>query len=290
MAISGASRLIGLLGNPVGHSISPQIHNHASARLNLPYVYIPLAVRPDNVHSALFALRALGFAGANVTIPYKQTVLRYCDVLSDLSRITGTCNTLYFKDNLLHGTTTDAIGFLRAVKEMGSPVTGESIAILGNGGTARTLAAALLYEKLPDRLVLVGRSAEKVGALADALNNSVASGKKAEWTTFDAPSLAGRLRECSLIVNCTPVGMYPHTTHSPLPPEFLHEGMAVFDTIYNPVETKLLQYARTRGCKAQNGLRMLLYQALDSYRYWTGKTVPDTLYSIDELQRLVTGA
>ncbi len=289
VAVSGASRLIGLLGHPVGHSISPQIHNHASSRLDLPFVYIPLAVEPDNLHTALHALRALGFAGANVTIPYKQAVLRYCDVLSDLSQITGTVNTLYFRDNLLHGTTTDAQGFLKAIESMGVVIEGESVAILGNGGTARTLAAALLYEKIPEKIVIIGRKQHRVQALVDDLSRSVETDQRLYGTTFDAASLEEQIAECSLVVNCTPAGMFPHIDSTPLPAALLRGKMAVFDTIYNPVETRLLRSARKRGCKTQNGLRMLLYQALASYRYWTDTTVPESIFSLDELQRLVTG-
>ncbi len=290
VSISGESRLIGLLGNPVGHSISPQIHNHASSFLKLPYVYVPLGVSPENIHAALFGLRALNFVGCNVTIPYKQTVLPYCDVLSDISRVTGTCNTLYLKDNLLHGTTTDAQGFLRALDKMGTDIRGKKIAVLGNGGTARTLAAALLYEEIPSGLMLVGRNLQKVESLAEDLYSIVGAADRLSLLTFDSRSLARELEECSLIVNCTPAGMYPDIDSSPLAPDMLHAGVAVFDTIYNPVETRLLKYARERGCKTQNGLGMLLYQALASYRIWTGVEVSDTIFSMDELQRLVTGA
>jgi shikimate 5-dehydrogenase len=283
--IRGSTRLIGLLGNPVEHSLSPQIHNHAFKKLGLPYAYVPLMVPAHCLHTAMIALRALSFIGANVTIPYKRHVLPYCDVLSPLSSATGTVNTLYFRKNLLHGTTTDVEGFFKALSWMDHDPAHGHIVILGNGGIARTLAFALALNQRLQSLTLIGRDAARVSALAEDVSNhtNVAIGH----TVFSDPESTRRIRECSLLINCTSIGMSPQTNAAPIDLSLLHSGMTVFDTIYNPSSTKLLTMARRAGCNAQNGLRMLLYQGLASFTLWTGVEAPETIFDIEELQRQV---
>ncbi|MBD3240745.1 MAG: quinate/shikimate dehydrogenase [Chitinivibrionales bacterium] len=280
--IDGATRLIALLGWPVAHSVSPQLHNHVLARLGLPLAYVPLGVKPDSLQSAVLALRACGFAGANVTIPHKRQVVHYCDVLSELSARTGTVNTLYFRDGLMHGTTTDPQGFLRAVSWMGHDVSGGHVVILGNGGTARTLGFALALRRLPATLTLVGRNRERVSGLAAEIAST--TGFAVGHALFDAPELEAVMRSCTLCVNCTNVGMHPHTGVSVLPAKHFHADMAVLDTIYNPSRTLFLQQAEQAGCTVQNGLRMLVYQGLASLALWVGHEIDEALVDMEELQ------
>ena len=286
--ISGATRLIGLLGDPVAHSLSPLLHNHVFAALGLPYAYVPLAVKGRDIHNALVALRAFSFVGANVTIPHKQRVVPYCDALSPVSAAMGAVNTLYFRTGLLHGTTTDPEGFYKALAWMRHDPAGGRIVILGNGGIARTLAYALALDRIPRRLTLVGRDPKKVSALASEL--SAATHFPAQWTTFSDAGCRERIKECTLLVNCTSVGMSPRTNETPIDPAALHDAMAVFDTVYNPAETKLLADARRAGCAAQNGMRMLLYQGLASLKIWTGIEADDSIIDINELHDAGRGA
>ncbi|MBD3420561.1 MAG: shikimate dehydrogenase [Chitinivibrionales bacterium] len=285
--ISGNTRLIGLLGNPVAHSISPLIHNHALRRLCLPFAYIPLGVPTSELHSVIHSMRVLGFAGANVTVPHKQQVLHYCDAVSDLSQKIGAVNTLYVRDRVLHGTTTDAQGFFRALSWMGHDARNGSIVILGNGGTARTLGYAFAIKAQCAALTLIGRKQERVGTLAEEISRT--TGFKVAWALFSSASLPAILEKCTLLINCTPVGMHPHKGTAPLDQSQLHTGITVFDAIYSPLETKLLASAKAAGCATQNGLRMLLYQALASFTCWTGVEAPDTLFDIHELERQITG-
>jgi shikimate dehydrogenase len=286
-AINGATRLVGLLGDPVAHSLSPAIHNHAFACLGLPMAYVPLAVKEADLPAAISALRAFGFAGANVTIPHKQSVARLCDTLSDLSRVTGTVNTLYFENGKLCGTTTDPQGFGRALAAMKCDPRKANIVILGNGGLSRTLCFSLALDKTPKRLCVVGREENKVRGLVDEVKKT--TGFEIEWSLFDKKDLRDVLRDCTLLVNGTSVGMHPHANASPLGPDCFHKGMVVLDTVYNPAKTLFLQYAAKAGCKAQNGLRMLLFQGLASFKYWTGVDAPEKIFDIDVLQRMVTG-
>ena len=284
-SISSQTRLCGLLGSPLGHSFSPVIHNHAFAACNLPYAYIPLPVLPSHLEAVVKGMRFCGFAGANVTIPHKQAVLTLCDDLSDLSRITGAVNTLHFCDGKITGTTTDVDGFLRALEFMNFNPAGKNIAILGTGGTARTLGLALAYKKIPVSITIVGRDAQKTARLVVDIQKIARCA--VEQALFSDDSLGDALRDCSLIVNCTSVGMAPKSGVSPLPEKVLHPGQAVFDAIYNPAETELLRLAKSKGCQIQNGLRMLLYQALASFKIWTGVSVDETIFNIPELESII---
>jgi len=283
--VGGSTRIVAIIGNPLGHSLSPLIHNHVYAKLKLPYVYVPYSVLPHNVHQVLYGLRACGnFAGANVTIPYKQSIIPYCDIVSELSQLTSTANTLYMEDGLLLATTTDFEGFSRAIAWMGFELKGSKIAILGNGGTARTFAFALAALKLPDSLTLIGRDVQKVANLADEITKKTQFPITVEG--LGSPSLKATLAQCTLCVNCTPVGMHPNIGVSPLPPDVMHKNLTVFDTIYNPKETMLLSMAKAAGCAHQNGLRMLVGQALASIGYWCNITIPDAIVGISEINEL----
>ena len=284
--ISGATRLVALLGDPVAHSISPQIHNHAFRAYGLPLAYVPLNVHASKLNHAVSAIRWCGFAGANVTIPHKRSVAAYCDRVSEISRRIGAVNTLYFDGDRLRGTTTDPEGFFKALMSMGHDCRGDRCVILGNGGTARTLAYALALRQLPSSLTLVGRREERVRPLAEEI--SAHTDPAVDWTLFDSDSLGTIMKECTLCVNCTSVGMHPHADRSPLAPEYFHDGMTVLDAVYNPAETLFLSHARRAGCTAQNGLRMLLYQGLASQKLWTGTEVDEAIYDMEELQGLVT--
>jgi shikimate dehydrogenase len=283
--ITGATRLVALLGNPLSHSLSPAIHNRVYGALGLPFVYVPLVVDKQHLHGAVFGLRASSFAGANVTIPHKQAVMPYCDVLSPLSQLTGTVNTLYMRDGLMHGTTTDWDGFSRALSWMRFELRGSRVVILGNGGTARTFAFALAARKIPETLVIAGRNEAKVSGLAAEISEKTGYGVGHEL--FSSPGLKTALDRASLCVNCTSVGMYPDVSASPLDASLLHKGLTVFDTIYNPGETMLCRLAKKAGCFVQGGLRMLVFQALASCKFWTGVDVPDDIVSLEELETIV---
>ncbi|HON11580.1 MAG TPA: shikimate dehydrogenase [Chitinispirillaceae bacterium] len=287
LQIKGNTRIVCLMGYPVAHSISPQIHNHAFRVLKLPYVYVPLPVPPGALHTAAYAFRAFSFAGANVTIPHKGGMARYCDSLSGLSQATGTVNTLYMKDGALCGTTTDPEGFFRALHFMDAGTEGRNAVILGNGGTARTLSIAISLEGKAASLTIAGRNREKVSLLAEEISSI--SGFPVQSICFSDDAMHDLLRKCDLLVNCTSVGMYPRTDETPLPAHFFHRNMIVFDSIYNPLKTRFLKEAEETGCRVQNGLRMLLYQALASFRLWTGVDVSEEIFDINELMGLVAG-
>lgn len=283
--VRGDTKLLCLLGHPVAHSLSPQIHNHACKHLGLNYVYIPLAVPPNALHTAIYAIRSFGIVGANVTIPYKKEVVHYCDSLSELSQKTGTVNTLHNSDGKLYGTTTDFEGFRRAIYNMDCSFEGCNVVIIGNGGTARTLATALAIEKQVSSLTIAGRNISKVELLANEIRNRTEFAVKA--ISLSDPLLRDTLTECTLLVNTTNVGMHPNVNETPLPSSQFNKKMKVFDVIYNPGKTRFLHEAEKAGCQIQNGLGMLLYQGLASFKIWTGIEVPENIYSIENLQKFV---
>lgn len=284
--ITGATRIVGLLGNPVAHSLSPLIQNHAMRTLGLPLVYIPLAVTAGDLHKVVHALRAVNAVGANVTLPHKKEAARLCEVLSPISQKLGTVNTLFFREGKLSGTTTDPEGFLRALARIGHDAHGGNVVILGNGGTARTIAGALALARIPGTITLAGRNRERVSVLAAEL--SAAMEYPVGALSTDDPELAEKMAACTLLVNCTSAGLKPDTAGTPLDKKHFHSGMVVFDTIYNPLTTRFLAEAEKAGCTVENGLRMLLYQAMASFTLWTGVDVREEIFSIDELQKSIS--
>lgn len=279
--VTGKTRIAGIIGNPVKHSFSPVLHNHLFRELKLPYIYIPMGVEREKLDMLIDTLRSLNGIGANVTIPYKTDVVKYCDEISSLSKLTGTVNTLYFKEEKLCGTTTDYVGFSEAIKEAGGVISESDVVIMGNGGTARTIAIAMADEGLPSSISIVGRDIDKVKKLANEVS------KKSQFpidvATFNDEYVTDIFNRCDVLINCTPVGMEPNTEASPLNEKYLHAGMFVFDAIYNPAKTQLLKDAEILGCRTENGLAMLLYQGLASFKYWTGITPEKTLVTPNQL-------
>lgn len=270
--LNGKSETLCIFGYPVGHSKSPLMHNALFQALGINAAYLPYAPEPENLEDAIKGFRAMKFRGANVTIPYKTPVMDLVDELSDISRFTGSVNTLYWKDGnvggILCGTTTDPYGCIRNLEEFGVDVTGKKVAMLGNGGAAKAIAYTLVEKQC--ELTIVCRSAEKGQALANMLNMSF-EGKAPQvmMVTFD--DFAAITDSIEIIINATSVGMTPNVDDSPLPIEELRPQQAVCDIVYTPLCTKLLQLADEVGCKVVTGEGMLVHQGIESFRKWFPK-------------------
>ncbi|MCY3630591.1 MAG: shikimate dehydrogenase [Bacteroidota bacterium] len=273
--------IIAILGHPIYYSLSPVIHNTALQQQGLNYVYVAIDLAPDRVPQAVRGLNALGFAGANVTIPHKQAVLPHMDSLSDTARAIGAVNTIVCKENQLYGDNTDIEGFLAPLKDLelhGAPMT-----LLGAGGAARAAAYGLLRDYSPNPLTLVAR---RVGQAENLANDFSAFGAHLEVCDFDSASRY--IRESRLIVNCTPIGMYPNVQETPWEQkEDFVPGQIVYDLVYRPYRTRLLQEAANRGSVTIGGLTMLIEQAAAAYRQWTDREMPvDVVH--DTLAKLFT--
>ncbi len=256
--LSGHARLAGVLGWPVSHSRSPRLHGHWLATHGVDGAYVPLPVHPERFAGAVRALADLGFRGANVTIPHKQAAFEMCDSVDASARRAGAVNTLVFRDGRIEGSNTDGFGFLESVHDQaaGWRATDGPAVLLGAGGAARAIAAALLDAGCP-RVVLVNRSMARAEALAQDLGGAIG--------VAQAPPLD----DAALLVNTTSLGMQGQP---PLACDLapLRAGAVVADIVYVPLETPLLAAARARGLRAVDGLGMLLHQARPGFEAWFG--------------------
>jgi shikimate dehydrogenase len=271
MKISATTRLTGLIGHPVEHSVSPAMHNAAFAALGLDACYIPFPVVPELLPQAVAGLRALNFIGANVTIPYKEAVMPQLHVLSPQAQAIGSVNTLVVRERL-YGFNTDADGFLRALYDAGNTLAGKKALVLGAGGAARAIVYALLREEA--RIVIANRTLERAEELVRHLSPHV-TGPEIRTVPYSRDILFEELASVDLLVNTTPIGMWPQAHASPLPGDApFHQDLVVFDLIYRPLETRLLQQARQAGARVIGGLAMLVWQGAEGFRLWTGYEPP----------------
>ncbi|ABZ82864.1 shikimate 5-dehydrogenase [Heliomicrobium modesticaldum Ice1] len=270
-----------LLGYPVKHSFSPAMHNAAFERLGLNWRYSAHAVKPEDLGKAVAGLAALGYRGANVTVPHKEQVVSLLDRVDPSAKRLGAVNTIVMAgDGKTVGYNTDGIGFLHGLRQDGFAVAGAAALLLGSGGAARAVAFALLDGGVRS-LVVVNRTPEKAEALLDALRRSgAAEGAALRAGRWEEAFLRECAKEVDLVVNATASGMgkgegsiaYPLS-----PKRWLSPGPFVCDLVYHPPETELLSVARSLGCRCQNGLPMLLHQGAAAFALWTGQEPPLTV-------------
>jgi shikimate dehydrogenase len=260
---SGSTHTVGVIGWPVAHSLSPAIHNAAFQDLGMPWTYVPLPVEPGRLPAALDGLIALGFAGANVTMPHKTEAAELCDVRSeDVTRLWA-ANTLVVVGGELHGHNTDAPGFDRFLRrDAGFDPSGRTALLFGAGGAARAVALALATGGL-DTLVVALRDPARDAGLRQALDGLPTAIRTVG--VADAPDVSA-----DLVVNATPLGL--HGERLPVP--VLGPGRLVVDLLYHPTVTPLLADARAAGATAFGGLGLLLHQGALSFELWTGSPAP----------------
>ncbi len=269
----GVSKLFGIIGYPLAHTLSPLMHRAAFLHLNLKYDYIPFQVQPGDLPQAVEGARALGLAGFNVTIPFKETILPLLDELSEEAALMGAVNTVVNRSGKLLGYNTDGKGFLLALEnELGLIVQGKEVLLLGAGGGARAVAFALAGEKI-SRLIIANRTETKAVKLARSLSSR--TGIPVEVCGLDERDLARFLPTAHLLINTSPLGMYPNIDIlPPVPVKLLQPPLVVCDLIYNPLQTRLLEIASRNGCRTLNGLGMLAYQGAEAFQLWTGLPGP----------------
>jgi 3-dehydroquinate dehydratase/shikimate dehydrogenase len=271
--IGRATRLYGVIANPIGHSLSPRIHNAAFAETGLDAVYLPLWVEGDPA-AFVRAMREFEFDGYSVTIPHKQAVMAAVDEIEPLARRIGAINTIQRRpDGRLFATNTDWTAGLAAIEAVVGAgwVRGKRALVLGAGGVGRAMAFGL-----SDRgafVTLTDVDTSRAGALAKEIG--------AEAHTFD--EVFGRPYD--ILLNCTPVGMHPKTAASPVSPEFLRQEMVVYDAVYNPLETRLIREARAAGCRTVPGVEHFVRQAVEQFELWTGRPAP-----VETMRRVVVEA
>ena len=271
MDIDTKTQFCGVLGKPVGHSLSPAIHNAAFRTLGLNFVY--LAWQVDTIGDAVKGLRALGnFRGASVTIPHKVAAMQFLDHVEPTAKRIGAINTIMADKGELSGYNTDATGALRALREGGVELKGRRIVVLGSGGAARAIAVALAAESGVENLTLLGIEDSERSRLADDIRSlGVAT---VEDLHLDVAALRQVLPDAHVLIHCTPVGMSPKSDTTCVPASLLHSGLTVMDIVYNPRETQLLKDAKLAGCKTISGLEMFLNQAVTQFELWTNQAAP----------------
>ena len=262
--ISAQTGWVTLLGRPVGHSLSPAIHNAAFREHGLDVIYLASDVAPSDLEDAIRGLWALGALGANVTIPHKQSALEGAASASRTARALGAANTLVRGEDGWHADNTDVAGFVAPLRDLG--LEGAHAVVLGAGGASRAVVYGLLHDLEVATVTLVARRREQARAVAADLE---AAGT-IEVVSFE--DVADIARDARLIVNATPVGM--GDGRSPIEDDAIHDGHIVYDLVYRPRRTPLLEAAAARGATTIGGLPMLLGQAAAAYRQWTGLEFP----------------
>ena len=274
--ITGHTKLTGLLGSPVSHSISPLMHNEAFRLLGLDYVYLCFDVGEENLAETVQGLRHMGIAGFNCTMPDKTKMCELADGLSPAAEMIGAVNTVVNENGRLIGHNTDGIGYMQAVREAGHDIIGKNMTLLGAGGAATAIAVQAALDGVKELHIFNrrGRSWERAIRLADQINART-SCHASVHDLEDASALKSSLAESAILTNATSLGMAPNTDGCPIPDKsVLHPELIVSDIIYNPRQTRLMSLAKEVGCPTFNGLYMLLFQGAEAFRLWTGHEMP----------------
>jgi shikimate dehydrogenase len=271
MDIDARTQFCGVIGNPVGHSLSPVIHNAAFRKLGLNFVY--LAWQVETIGDAIKGLRSLGnFRGASVTIPHKVAAIPFLDHVEMTAQRIGAINTIVAEKGELTGYNTDATGALRALREGGVELNDRRIVVVGSGGAARAITFALAAESCAEKLTLLGIDDPERTSLAQDIRSQAAL--TVEDFHLDEATLRRVLPETHVLIHCTPVGMSPQADTTSVPASLLHAGLSVMDIVYNPLETRLLKDAKQAGCRTIPGLEMFLNQAVAQFELWTDQPAP----------------
>lgn len=256
-------KLFGVLGNPIGHTMSPAMHNDLFSLYNMDAIYLPFQVKDEDLHDAVNGLRALGAVGFNVTIPHKSKIIPFLDEVDELAASIGAVNTVVNQDGKLIGYNTDGLGFLKGLNGIVSEVKGKRILVIGAGGAARAIYFTLAKEN-PIQIDIANRTVEKaVGLIAECPYPNPSRA----LTIEEADKLVG---EYDLFIQTTMIGMSPKIMEQPLSLQKLGKQTVVCDIIYNPLETMFLHEASEKGAAVQNGIDMFVYQGALAFEKWTG--------------------
>jgi shikimate dehydrogenase len=270
MGISGKTKVCGVIGDPIEHTLSPIMHNAAFNSLNLDYVFLAFKVKHAEVENAVNGIRALNIRGLNVTMPHKTPVLKFLDRTDLSAQIINSVNTILNRDNKLFGFNTDGVGALKALRENGVELKGRKVLLLGAGGAARAIAYTMAKEA--DELAVLNRSLKPAQELAKLLEKT--ANKKIVSGSLSPKEIEQNLQDSDVLINATSVGMKPKSEESPVASKLLRPNLAVMDIVYNPIETKLAKEAKAAGAKVVSGVEMLIYQGAASFEIWTGKSAP----------------
>jgi len=254
-----------VFGDPVGHSLSPVMHNSALAHTGIDGVY--LAFRVKDIAAAVSGVRGLEIRGASITIPHKVSVMKFLDKVDTLAQEIGAVNTIVNRKGILHGYNSDCPGAVKALYEK-TRIKGKHVAIVGAGGGAQAIGFGIKREG--GRITIINRSRQSGEQLADSLGCDFTLLAEVKKLPYD------------IVINATPAGMTPHNDCTPLKPGLLEAGTVVMDTVYNPLKTRFIKDAEKAGCHAIDGVSMLVHQGAVQFELWTGQNAP-----VDVMRRAV---
>ncbi len=272
-SITGKTKLLGIIGDPVEHSLSPVMHNAAIANLGLDYIYVPFPVKGD-LEKAIAGFTATGLVGFNITIPHKQKIIPLLTEISDDAANIGAVNTVWRTESGWKGTNTDAVGFIAPLKAMSRDWTQMTPVILGNGGAARAVIAGLTNLGCSE-IHVVGRNADKLARFYQSWSHATNISSILKIHNWD--NLSSLIPAADLLINTTPIGMSPHIDASPVDESLMQKlktDAIAYDLIYTPNPTQFLKLARDRGATAIDGLEMLLQQGVAALEIWLEQPVP----------------
>ncbi len=268
--ISGATKICGVIADPIGHTISPAMHNAAFKQVGIDYLYVPFRVKKEELSKAITGMRAMNIRGLNVTIPHKVAVIPLLDELDDLARRIGAVNTIVNDGGVLKGYNTDATGFLQALLERGVEPREKRVVIVGAGGASR--AISLILAERGANLTILNRTYDKAKKQADRISQ-ICQGE-VQTLKMNRENLAEALNKADILVNTTSVGMSPDIEETPVSADLLKPPVIVFDIVYNPLKTRLLRDAEAAGAKTISGIDMLVWQGALAFEKWTGLKAP----------------
>lgn len=271
MVVSGKTKVYGVIGDPIEHSLSPIIQNAAFAASKLDCAFLGFNVKTAEIRNAINGMRALGILGLNVTMPYKKTVINFLDEVDQTAMLLNAVNTIQNKDDKILGFNTDGIGALNALKNNGIDPKGKKIVLLGAGGAARAIAFALAEEA--EEFSILNRTMKPAVDLANNLKQKFSNSKVIVYT-FSKLAIKANVAAADLLINATSVGMQPNPDQTIVERKWLKPKSTVMDIVYNPVETKLSKDAKAIGAKVISGVEMLIYQGAASFEIWTGHKAP----------------
>lgn len=280
--IKATTKLYGILGHPVSHSLSPSMHNNAFEKLGLDYVYLAFDITPGKLGEAVRGIKSLGIKGVNITIPHKQTIVNLVDEIDDDAMLVGAVNTVKNDDGKLVGYNTDVGGFLRAIKDdFGFIPTGKKSILIGAGGAARAVIVGLCNSKASE-IVIINRTVSKAEDLAAEFGHHFPKIKFRALSLGNQNEIINEMRKCELLVNSSSAGMKGENPLN-LPLGVLPRGACVYDLVYDPLVTPLVRDARDLRLNTQSGVSMLLYQGVDAFEIWTGRKAP-----VEEMKKALT--
>ena len=283
--LSGKTKVCGIIGDPIGHTMSPLMHNAAFTRMGIDYLYVPFRVKKEELGQAIAGMRALNIRGLNVTIPHKVAIMPLLDKLDGLAERIGAVNTVVNDDGVLTGYNSDASGFLQALRAGGVEPAGKKVVVLGAGGASRAISFTLAERGA--HLVILNRQLELAWAEELASQISQAFEREVAALKLDEENLSSMLTGTDVLVNATSVGMIPDIDETPVPGKLLKSSLVVFDIVYNPLKTKLLEEAEAVGAKTISGLDMFVWQGALPFELWTGLKAPVELMRTEVMKVLL---